>query len=315
MTEHDLRPPTQQRQARPAASSHAGRWALGAMALAAALAAGWWLSQRSQVPVPAPVAVTAPMPAELTAPPAEAPTVPATAPEPTPEIQPAPPLHPIPVEAPGAIAPEDAAALEQAVSDWLGRENSLKFIAQQGLAHHIVATVDNLPRSHAAPRLWPLHPVGGRMVIAHEGDGMSIAPSNAARYDALVGFVQGIDPVQAVAVYRNVYPALQHAYENLGYPGQHFNDRLVQVIDHLLQTPAAKGPLAVKLVQVHIPGQAPAAPQQPWLRYEYADPQLQTLSAGQRILLRIGPAHAQAVQSQLRALRRELTSIAPLKTP
>ena len=310
MTDHDLRPPTQQRTARAAPQRSAGRWVLGGIALAAALAAGWWMGQRQATQAPAPAKVATPVPAAASAMPAmgQAPTA-EDAGTATPALQsdPLQPLHPMALEGEGQIAAEDAAGLEQAVSAWLGRENALQFIALQGLAHHVVATVDNLPRSHAAPRLWPLHPVGGRMVIAQEGDSMVIAATNAARYDALVGFVQSIDPAQAAAVYRKVYPALQHAYEQLGYPGQHFNDRLVQVIDHLLQTPVVSGPLSVKLVQVQVPGQAPAAPQQPWLRYELVDPQLQALSAGQRILLRIGPQHARTVQAQLRNLRGELT--------
>lgn len=314
MTDQDLRPPSQQRRASRASTGHTGKWVMGAVALAAALAAGWWAYQRKGSPAPVPVAVSTP------AAPSAPPAAPAVAPaEPVAEAAPAQaaqpetgqPLHPIVVDAETAVTPDDAAALEVAVSEWLGRENTLKFVALQGLAHHIAATVDNLPRSHAAPRLWPLSPVGGRMVITEDDNGMHIAAANASRYDALAGFVKAVDPVQAAALYRKVYPALQQAYENLGYPGKHFNDRMVQVIDHLLQTPQVNGPLRVKLVQVQIPGQAAAAPQQPWLRYEYADPQLQSLSAGQRILLRLGPAHAQTVQAQLRALRGQLASATP----
>lgn len=309
MTDHDLRPPGQQRSDHGAGQRSRGLWVLGGIALAAALAAGWWWGQRQAAQAPTPtdvaptVAAAAPVPSMpmVDAPAEVLAAAPATEPAP---LQ---PLHPVALESEGMVAAEDTAGLEQAVSTWLGRENTLQFVALQGLAHHIVATVDNLPRSHAAPRLWPLHPVGGRMVIVQDGDGMAIAPSNAARYDHIVGFVQSMDPAQAAAVYRKVYPVLQHAYEQLGYPDRHFNDRLIQVVDHLLQTPAVNGALAVKLVQVQVPGQAPAAPQQPWLRYELVDPQLQALSAGQRILLRIGPKHAQTVQTQLRALRGELT--------
>ncbi|WP_226858459.1 DUF3014 domain-containing protein [Diaphorobacter aerolatus] len=144
----------------------------------------------------------------------------------------------------------------------------------------------------------------GRMAVVQTNDGMQIAPENAARYDGVVGFVTAIDPAKAASVYKHVYPVLQHSYEELGYPGKQFNNRLVAVIDHLLTTPEPQGPLAIKLVQVQ--GEVPS--QQPWLRYEFADPRLQSLSSGQKILLRMGPQNTQRIKSALRALRAQIAS-------
>jgi hypothetical protein len=53
--------------------------------------------------------------------------------------------------------------------------------------------------------------------------------------------------------------------------------------------------------------QGQLAPQQPWLRYEFADADLQSLSAGQKILLRMGVEHTQRIKAQLRALRAQIT--------
>jgi hypothetical protein len=50
---------------------------------------------------------------------------------------------------------------------------------------------------------------------------------------------------------------------------------------------------------------------QPWLRYEFADPTLQSLSSGQKILLRVGPTHRQTLKAKLAELRALLTR-APL---
>jgi len=36
----------------------------------------------------------------------------------------------------------------------------------------------------------------------------------------------------------------QQSYEDLGYPGQYFNDRLVEVIDDMLKTPDVQGPIS-----------------------------------------------------------------------
>ena len=208
-----------------------------------------------------------------------------------------------------ADAADASNALETAVSDWLGSETVLRFVAVQGLAHKAVATVDNLPRSQAASRLWPLHPVGGRMVVTSGEDGaLHIAPENAERYDALVNFVTGVNSQQAASMYRRIYPVLQKTYTELGFPGKSFNNRLVAVIDHLLQTPEPEEPLQLKLVQVQSaePGKPKAAAQQPWLRYEFADAKWQALSAGQKILLRMGVNHTRSIKAFLRELRVQI---------
>jgi hypothetical protein len=53
-----------------------------------------------------------------------------------------------------------------------------------------------------------------------------------------------------------------------------------------------------------IKGSVPST--QPWLRYEFADTDLQSLSSGQRILLRVGPAHRATLKAKLRDFRAVL---------
>lgn len=299
MTDHDLRPPLQQKH-RPTGTS---KWLVGGVVIAVAAAVAWytkddWLTQET-VPVPTPPAIpAAPPEPEAAAPEQAVPAAPLR--ELTPPTEPG-PQHPVP-EQTGDVQPvADAASLDRWAVEWLGKP-ALKFLMLPGLAHHVVATIDNLPRSHAAPRLWPLSPVGGKILLEEGAEGQQIAPANSARYDAVVDFVTGITPTQAASWYRQAYPVLQTTYEELGYPGQYFNDRLVEVIDHLLLTPEPAGPLAVTLVQV----QGQIAPQQPWLRYEYADPQLQSLSAGQKILLRLGAEHRQRLKTYLQDVRAQV---------
>jgi hypothetical protein len=96
-----------------------------------------------------------------------------------------------------------------------------------------------------------------------------------------------------VAVYVHYYPLIQAAYEDLGYPDAYFNDRLIDVIDHLLETPDIDGRIA--LVRPHV-------------LYKYADPQLEALSAGQKVLIRVGPQNAARLKLKLRELRQALTN-------
>lgn len=255
--------------------------AAGGLLVAGALAglAWWWWAGPSpdvpDAPSPAPVAV--------------APAAPAPA-----AIAPSAPAAPLATE-PGPL-PDGDEPVAAALIELLGRDAVLHLLQTDAFAARVAATVDNLPRPHVAPRLWPLNPPPGR--FSADADGR-IAADNARRYDAALQLLDRLPPAAAAAFYRRLYPQLQAAYAGLGYPGQSFHRRLLEVIDHLLMTPAVSRPLQVGLVDVQ--GEVPST--RPWVRYEYADPALQSLSAGQRLLLRLGPAHQRRVMDWLRALR------------
>ena len=99
-----------------------------------------------------------------------------------------------------------------------------------------------------------------------------------------------------MAVYVHFYPLFQQEYEELGYPGKYFNDRLVQVIDHLLAAPEVQGTVLLT---------------QPKVLYQFADPKLEELSAGQKILVRMGGENAAKVKAKLREIRSALVPNAP----
>jgi hypothetical protein len=46
----------------------------------------------------------------------------------------------------------------------------------------------------------------------------------------------------------------------------------------------------------------------PKVLYEFEDPALEDLSAGRKIMLRIGPENASAMKAKLREIRRELVT-------
>ena len=190
------------------------------------------------------------------------------------------------------------------LSDLLGRKNVLSFLQLDGFVRRAVATVDNLGRSHAPVLMWPVTPTPGRFASTKAADGASetIAPDNSARYTPFVQFAESVDAGRAVALYRRLYPLFQQAYVEQGFPGRYFNDRLVQVIDHLIDTPVPAQAPAVHLVEVK--GSVPS--QRPWVRYEFADPALEQLPAAQKQMLRLGPDNQQRVKALLRQYKQVL---------
>ena len=272
--------------------------ATGLLVLAAALVAGYFGWQHFK-PKPAPVPVVQPV--------AE---VPRSSPVPLPSSAPAiqHPIDPPAAEAAGGPAPLPALAeADQRVGELLSELLTLKnvrgFLQLDGFVRRSVATVDNLARQQAPASVWPVQSTPQRFTVQRGGGGVdTIHPDNARRYKPLVQMVDAVDTAQAVALYRRLYPLFQQAYEELGFPGRYFNDRLVQVLDHLIDTPVHNAPLIVTLVEV----KGEVASTRPWVRYEFADPSLEALSAGRKILLRTGPENQQRLQAKMRDIRRRI---------
>jgi len=173
----------------------------------------------------------------------------------------------------------------------LGQKPIENLLNPENIVRHIVATIDNLPRNKVAVEMRPVKPTGGETLIATQGDMTTLSAANYERYAPFMKVIQAADPRTLASVYFRLYPLFQQAYEDRGYPGMYFNDRLVQVIDNLLDTPEVKGP--IRLVQ-------------PKVFYEYADPSLESRSAGQKLLLRMGSANEAIIKGKLRELRAEI---------
>jgi hypothetical protein len=172
-----------------------------------------------------------------------------------------------------------------------GREPLQQFLVPQRIIRNLVVTLDNMPREKMALNQRPAKPTAGKFIVTGPEDAREIAPENYKRYAPFVAVVQKVDAKTLAAFYRGLQPLFQQAYEDLGNPSASFDARLRQVIDHLLQTPDVKGP--VKLVQ-------------PSVEYKYADPNLESLSSGQKALIRMGPENESAVKAKLRELRAAL---------
>lgn len=269
----------------------------GVVAAAVAAGAAWWFWWRP-AHAPMPPAVTAPPPAAAPAPMASAPVLPASGPQN--------PIEPQADAAPLPALAESDAHVSKALADLLGAPQVARFLMPDALVRRAVATVDNLPRQQAPSRMWPVQPAPERFLIDGPADAQTqtIAAGNAARYTAFVTFAEGVPLAGAVKLYTQLYPLFQSAYEELGYPRQYFNDRLVAVLDHLRAAPEPKGPLLVQLTKVQ--GEVPST--RPWVRYEFADPKLESLSAGQKMLVRMGPDNARRLKAVLTDLRRRVAT-------
>jgi hypothetical protein len=223
--------------------------------------------------------------------PADVPPPPAAAPEPA--IQ-----YPVPELVAKPLPPlerSDSTALA-ALSDLFGKKAVKQFFAPQEVIRRIVVTVDSLPREVVSAQLQPTLPVGGQLRTAGKEETLTLSPANYERYTPFIRLAERVDAKTFMVAYTELYPLFQQAYRELGYPKGYFNDRLVTVIDHMLAAPRVEGPIA--LVQPHV-------------FYRFADPKLQSLSAGHKLMLRMGDDNAARVKKKLREIRSELVNNAP----
>jgi len=255
-------------------------WSAG-IVIAAAIAIGVYYRYYSPVPAtPAPKPAVAP---QQTAPP-------------VPAIQ-----HPIPPEAEQQRAPlppldQSDPLVRDSLTGLLGKAAVAKFLVPHEIVRDVVVTVDNLPRRKVAAELRPVQPTAGDTAVDTQAGQTILSDQNYARYAPVMQVVSAMDPKALAAIYFRLYPLFQQAYENLGYPGKYFNDRMVLAIDSLLATPDVPGP--IYLVR-------------PKVFYQFADPKLEALPAGQKLLIRMGPQNASVIKEKLQQFRAVITATPP----
>jgi hypothetical protein len=229
--------------------------------------------------------------------PAPAPAPQAAAPQPAPA--PATPKYPIEAATP---SPEPAgplpsveqsdATLQHAMAELFTVAPLDRVFHLQQIVPRFVATIDNLPRQTVALQKMPVNPIAGSAAISQNDGRILLRADNAERYAAYVRVMEQADTTRLVQTYARFYPLFQKAYQDLGYPNGYFIDRLVEVIDHLLAAPDVPAPVELA---------------QPKVLYEYADPALEQRSAGQKIMIRLGPVNESRVKAKLRDIRHALT--------
>jgi len=209
--------------------------------------------------------------------------------------------HPIPQVQSGEAEPviplptlEDSDdAIQQALNPVFSTQPLDALLNFDGFINRVVVTVDNLPRTKLPILRLPTNPLHGPFLVKQEvGGAIEVDPANYKRYTKYVELFEGMDSRKIAAVYFHFYPLFQDAYRDLGYKSAYFNDRVVAAIDDLLAAPEVHDP--VWLVQ-------------PSVYYKYADARLENLSAGQRLMIRIGSDNAARVKVKLQELRDALT--------
>lgn len=215
-------------------------------------------------------------------------------------------------ESPPLPALEDSdPVVVESVKGLLGESALMQNVVTENVVSRIVASVDALTGRQVSPNLLPLQPLSGELEVTEDTDPANLRttpdgdpirefeldPVNYQRYQTYVDLLESVKTDELLARYMQYRPLFQKAYADLGYPQGDFNSRLLEVIDHLLDAPEASGP--IRLVK-------------PEAYYLFTDPQLEALTAGQKLMIRMGSSNSQRVKRKLAEIRAALETASPI---
>jgi hypothetical protein len=123
--------------------------------------------------------------------------------------------------------------------------------------------------------------------VVEQGEELRIDPRSYQRYNQLVDGFASLDAAGSARLYATLKPRIEEANKELGSPEPTFDRTLERAIVRLLETPNA--------------GESPRV-EPHGIGYRFADPALESLTAPQKHLLRMGPRNMRIVQAKLREI-------------
>jgi len=154
-----------------------------------------------------------------------------------------------------------------------------------------VAAVDNIANGHSPrPQIDFFKPQGSFLVTEEAGD-YFIDSESYKRYDIVTEVFLSLDTKGCVTLFKQLQPAVQEAYQDLGYPDRDFHTTLKKALGELLKTPVLEENIQVDKEVI---------------TYRMLDSELESLSQAQKHLLRMGPENVQKIQTKLRNIAQAL---------
>ena len=200
-----------------------------------------------------------------------------------PEPEPVPVTPPEPLPALNESDPD----VKQVLADIAGADPLTQYLVTDQVISRVVASIDSLTSRQVPVHINPIRPAENKFLVDEEGENLVLSAQNFDRYDGHVELLKNMDSGLLVTFYRRYYPLFQQAWEENGGLGL-FNDRLSEVIDNLLETPDIPGPVYLTKYEAV---------------YLFEDPELEAMTAGQKVLARMGSANASIVKEKLMEVR------------
>lgn len=166
------------------------------------------------------------------------------------------------------------------------RPELAKWLLTKDIIRKFVAAVDNIANGHSPRKNIDFFNPGKFFPLKKEGV-YYLDPAGFKRYSPVANVFSSLDSGGCIKLYRQLKPAVQEAYQDLGYPDKDFNITLFQAMDELMRVPVIEKDvvLAEKLMS-----------------YVMVDPELEKLSEAQKHLFRMGPVNIRKIKAKLKEL-------------
>jgi Protein of unknown function (DUF3014) len=175
----------------------------------------------------------------------------------------------------------------------------MAWLPTNGLIRNFTVVVANIADGATpALHLKVLRPPSPFRIVERDGNPY-VDPRSYDRYAVIADAVASVDPAGAARLYATLKPRIEEAHRDLGSPDQSFDRTLERAIVTLLETPIVDGQVRLKLKGIG---------------YAYADERLESLTAAQKQLLRMGPRNVRIIEARLREIALAL-GIPPTQLP
>lgn len=189
------------------------------------------------------------------------------------------------------VLPESDEWLRELARQISSHPQLAEWLVSDELIRRFVVVVDNMAEGVSPRKHVPFAKPQEGFAVKEEGGHVYVDPVSYRRYDTLVDIIASLDTEGTAELYQAIRPLCQEAYQELGYPGQEFDDTLRRAIQRILATPVVDGPIELE---------------QKVTAYQFGDTGLEDLSPAARQLLRLGPTNLQRVQAKVRAIARAI---------
>src|SRR5262249_51772632 len=151
-----------------------------------------------------------------------------------------------------------------------------KWLSEADILRRLVAAVNLIAEGNTPRAVMGFLAPGAKFEVRTEHRRLFPSPKSYARYDLVAQTLTSVDPTAAAKTYGALKRYIDAAFSEIGRPTRTFEAVLRQAIDRLTQTPISdEDPELSEGVMVYV----------------YADPKLESLSAAQKHLLRMGPTN------------------------
>ncbi|WP_051043790.1 DUF3014 domain-containing protein [Psychromonas sp. CNPT3] len=184
--------------------------------------------------------------------------------------------------------------LIQKSRSFLRNSEQRRLLINIGIVRNFVVFIDNFSRGILLTQFSNFNAPQQRFLIEKQDHNLFLNKKSYQRYDIYANVIANMNTALVIKEYKKLQPLFDEAYSDLGYPKNAFNATLSLAIENVLQAPILEGNILLVA---------------PSVMYRFADEDLESLPATQKLLIRMGPDNSIKIKHKLREIQRALDKL------